>query len=219
MKKQNRPEQLHSFGLRRQNMGQQNHPVGRVTYASGEQQEFADPGAYLQAIREELPYRNTTGFRYETLTDDPEVKKAVDDIVLDFAGEGNPHRACNYGLTEAGKQALRDVRDPSRPHTYSWFVLTDCNTPEERLFLDLTLEEALRLYRDSGRPEKRLGITKDGIATVDLVFSQDGEQQFFGDHRGLESFRDDPVVIDAMEILHRELEQATPQQDLTMGGM
>ena len=36
--------------------------TGRVTYASGEQQEFADPEAYLQTIREELPYRNTTGF-------------------------------------------------------------------------------------------------------------------------------------------------------------
>ena len=228
MKNENKFEQLHSFDLRPASMeeaglfyssGAQGRPVGRVTYASGEQQEFYDPQRYLQTIREELPYRNTTGFRFETLTDDPVVRKSVDDILLDFAGEENPRRACNYGLTEAGKQALRDMRDPSRPHTYSWFVLTDCNTPEERLFRDLTLEEALRLYRDSGRPEKRLGVTKDGIATVDLVRAVDGEKQFFEDHRRLESFRDDPVVIDAMEILHRELEQATLQQDLTMGGM
>lgn len=189
MKKQNRPEQLHPFGLRRQNMGQQNHPVGRVTYASGEQQEFADPGAYLQAIREELPYRNTTGFRYETLTDDPEVKKAVDDIVLDFAGEGNPHRACNYGLTEAGKQALRDVRDPSRLHTYSWIRAHRLQYPGGAALPGPDSGGGPPALPDSGRPEKRLGITKDGIATVDLVFSQDGEQQFFGDHRGLESFR------------------------------
>lgn len=53
--------------------------VGRVTFASGEQQEFTDSKALLQAIREELPFRSTTGFRFETLTDDPEVKKAVDD--------------------------------------------------------------------------------------------------------------------------------------------
>lgn len=36
--------------------------IGRVTYASGEHQEFTDPEAYLQTIREELPYRDTTGF-------------------------------------------------------------------------------------------------------------------------------------------------------------
>lgn len=36
--------------------------IGRVTYASGERREFTDPEAYLQTIREELPYRDTTGF-------------------------------------------------------------------------------------------------------------------------------------------------------------
>ena len=210
---------LYCYDLRQQKMARQEKLVGRITYASGEQQAFIDPGAYLQTIREELPYRNTTGFRFEPLTDDPVVRKAVDDILLDFAGEENPRRACNYGLTEAGKQALRDVRDPSRPHTYSWFVLTDCGVPEERLFRDLTLEEALRLYRDSGWPEKRLGVTKDDIATVDLVRAVDGEQQFFEDHRRLESFRDDPVVADAAEKLRWELTQATPQQGMAWGGM
>ena len=53
-------------------------------------------GRYLQTIREELPFRNTTGFRYETLTADPQVRKEVDDIILDFAGEQNPRRACDY---------------------------------------------------------------------------------------------------------------------------
>ena len=194
-------------------------PAGRVTYASGEQREFPDPEAYLQTIREELPYRDTTGFRHETLTDDPVVRKAVDDILLDFAGEANPRRACNYGLTEAGKRALREVADPERPHTYVWFVLTECNTPKEQLQRGLTLEEAIRVYQESVRPEKRLGVTKDGIATVDLVHSQDGEQRFFKDHRALASFREDPVVTGAVEELHRMLEQRAPQQDMTMGGI
>ena len=44
------------------------------------------------------PFRSTTSFRFETLTDDPEVKKAVDDILLDFAGEDNSRRPCNYHL-------------------------------------------------------------------------------------------------------------------------
>lgn len=99
---------LYCYDLCQQEMYRQEHPVvGRVTFASGEQQEFTDSKALLQAIREELPFRSTTGFRFETLTDDPEVKKAVDDILLDFAGEDNSRRTCNYGLTETGKQALK----------------------------------------------------------------------------------------------------------------
>lgn len=193
--------------------------VGRVTFASGERQEFTDLEAYLQTIREELPYRNTTGFRHETLTDDPAIRKAVDDILLDFAGEENPRRACNYGLTEAGKQALQDAADPGRPHTYAWFVLTDCNTPEERLHRCLSLKDAVQIYRDSDCQEKRIGVTKDDVATVDLVRSLDGEQQFFQDYRKLGSFRDDPVVVDAVKTLQQELGQMEHQENLTLGGM
>ena len=210
---------LYCYDLRQQELAQQNKLVGRVTFASGENQEFTDAGLYLQTIREELPYRNTTGFRHETLTDDPEVKKQVDDILLDFAGEENPRRACNYGLTEAGRQALQDTADPNKSHTYAWFVMTDCSTPEEQIHRDLTLEEAVQLYRDSERPEKRLGVTKDGIATVDLVRALDGEQVFFEDYHKLDSFRDDPVVAGAAETLQQELGQAEPLENLTMGGM
>ena len=210
---------LYIYDLRQQAMAQQNRPIGRAAFANGEQREYHDPKTYLAAIRQELPYRNVTGFRYETLTDDPQVRKAVDDIILDFAGEENPRRACNYGLTEAGKQALRDAADPGLPHTYAWFVLTDCNTPEEQIHRDLTLEEAIQTYLDSDRPEKRLGVTKDGIATVDLARSLDGEQWFFRDHERLDSFRDDPKIAAAMETLRLELEQNTPQQGMTMGGL
>lgn len=112
---------LYCYDLCQQEMYRQEHPVvGRVTFASGEQQEFTDSKALLQAIREELPFRSTTGFRFETLTDDPEVKKAVDDILLDFAGEDNSRRTCNYGLTETGNgPALKSCRiwqlGPSAP--------------------------------------------------------------------------------------------------------
>ena len=219
MKKQNAIEQARNFdlwpasveeaGLLYSDEGQDSMlgAVGRVTFANGERQEFTDVGQYLQTIRKELPYRDTTGFRFETLTDDPQVRKMVDDILLDFAGEGNPRRACNYGLTEAGCQALRDAADPSKPHTYAWFVLTDCGAPEEQIRRNLTMEEAIQLYQNSDRAEKRLGVTKDGIATVDLVRSLDGEQQFFKDYHKLESFRDDAMVSDAADRLHRELER------------
>ena len=210
---------LYIYDLRQQAMAQQNRPVGRASFANGEQREYHDPQTYLAAIRQELPYRNVTGFRYETLTDDPQVRKAVDDILLDFAGEENPRRACNYGLTETGKQALRDAADPSLPHTYAWFVLTDCNTPEEQIHRDLTLEEAIQTYLDSDRPEKRLGVTKDGIATVDLVYSLNGEQQYFMDYKQLDSFRSDPEIIGAIVVLQQILEQQFTEPDIQMRGL
>ena len=202
---------LYCYDLWQQQI-QKNCPVGQVTYASGEQQTFTVVQHYLQTIREELPYRDTTGFRFETLTDEPKVKTAVDDILLDFAGEENPRRACNYGLTEAGNQALRDAADPDSPHTYAWFVLTDCNTLEEQIFRDLILEEAIQIYQASDCQEKRIGVTKDEVATVDLVRSLDGEQQFFEDHRKLRSFQNDPFIASAVEKLKQELEQTVETQ-------
>lgn len=210
---------LYCYDLRQQRMTQKEALVGRVTYAGGEEQTFTDAQEYLDAIRKELPYQATTGFRYETLTDDPAVRKAVDDLLLDFAGEENPRRACNYGMTEAGKQALREAADPDRPHTYAWFVMTDCNTPDEQFHRDLTLEDAVRLYRDSTRPEKRLGVTKDGIATVDFLREVDGEQVFFQDHRRMDSFRDDPEIFEAVQLIHRELEWSAPVRGMKMGGL
>lgn len=64
-------------------------PVGRVTFVGDDAQEFTDAEAFLKCIREELPYFPTTGFRCEVLTDDPAVRKQVDDIFYDFFGEEN----------------------------------------------------------------------------------------------------------------------------------
>lgn len=207
---------LYCYDLRQQELSQQDKIVGRVSYADGTKQEFVDSQQYLRTIKEELPYRNTTGFRYETLTDDPEIRKAVDDFLLDFAGEENPRRTCNYGLTEKGLQALRDVADPSIPHTYAWFVMTDCNTPQEELHRDLTLDEAIQLFQDSDRSEKRLGVTKDAFATVDIVRMVDGDQSFFTDYQKLESFKNDPTIFEAVEQVHQELENVTQDQGMTM---
>lgn len=162
---------------------------------------------------------DTTGFRYETLTDDPQVKKAVDDIILDFAGEENPNRVCDYGLTEKGMRMLRDAANPSLPHTYAWFVLTECNTAQEQLSCELTLEEAIQIYRHSDTQEKRLGVTKDSIATVDIVHMSGGEQRLFLDYQKLESFKSDPVIYEAVGRLHEELVQNSSAQNMSMGGM
>ena len=208
---------LYCYDLRQQQMVQQDKPVGRVTYASGEQTDFTDSAAFLQAIREELPYMATTGFRYELLTDDPDIRKAADDILLDFAGEENPRRACNYGLTEKGIKAMQDAADPTLPHTYAWFVITDCNTQAEQFHRGLALSDAILVYCSSDRPEKRIGVTKDGIATVDLVHTQDGEQRFFEDYQKMNSFQNDPEILEAVDRLRQELQ--LPNQGMSMGGM
>ncbi len=208
---------LYCYDLRQQQMAHQNKSIGRVTFASGEQMEYLDGETYLTAIREELPYMATTGFRCETLTDDPAIRKAVDDILLDFAGEANSLRECSYGLTEKGMKALRDAADPSLPHSYSWFVITDCNTQEEQFHRNLTLSDAIRIYSSSDRPEKRIGVTKDGIATVDLVHTQDGEQRLFEDYQKMNSFQNDPEILAAVDCLRQELEP--PNQGMNIGGM
>ena len=73
--------------------------VGHVTYANGDAQEFTDAEAFLKCVREELPYCPTTGLRYEVLTDDPAVRKAVDDIAFDLYGEENPCQLEEYQKT------------------------------------------------------------------------------------------------------------------------
>ena len=88
---------------------------------------------------------STTGFRYQTLTKDPRVRKVVDDILLDFAGEENSFKLEDYDLTEEGKKALRDAADPNLTHTYNWYVITNCGSPEEQIQQDMTMEEAIRV--------------------------------------------------------------------------
>ena len=70
--------------------------IGRTSYANGECFTHTNAESYLAEIREELEYRNTTGFRFETITDDPTVRKAVDDEVYSMFGEQNPQQIEDY---------------------------------------------------------------------------------------------------------------------------
>ena len=72
--------------------------IGSVSFLSGETQQFTDARAYLDCIREELPHEATTGFRCRTITQEPAVRKAVDDIVFDLYGEENPCNEEDYNL-------------------------------------------------------------------------------------------------------------------------
>lgn len=84
---------LYCYDLRQQTL---NSPVGRVSFTNGEHMEFTAPQDYLRTIREELPTKDGTGFRFETLTGDPAVHKAVDDMAYDLYGEENPRPLEDY---------------------------------------------------------------------------------------------------------------------------
>ena len=70
--------------------------VGRLTFANGEVMEYTDKDAFLAAFKEELEFRPTTGMEYKILTDDPALRKAVDDAIYDLYGEENPSNEEDY---------------------------------------------------------------------------------------------------------------------------
>ncbi len=126
-----------------------------------------------------------------------------------------------FGLTEKGRQQLRDAADPAMPHSYSWYVIEHLNTPELRADHELPLEDAVQLYAGLDCVDKRLGVTKDGISAVDLAIRMDGREWLPEDWRKLDSFKSDPVVVGAVEQLRQTLENQTQEQGIgfTMEGI
>lgn len=117
-------------------------------------------------------------------------------------------QAQKMGLTEKGRQTLRDTADPVLAHSYSWYVIENINAPELRSDHELPLEEAIRLYAGLDCEDKRLGVTKDGIATVDLAIHLDGREWLSQDYLKSDSFKGDPVVADAATQLQQMLDEA-----------
>ena len=90
---------LSCFDLDEQKIDHAYQPlVGRVHFINGNAKQFTDASEYLDCIREELPYRATSGFSFRTVTQAPGIRKAVDDIVFDFYGEENPCSEEDYNL-------------------------------------------------------------------------------------------------------------------------
>ncbi len=77
--------------------------VGSVSFINGDAQQFTDAKEYLDCIREELPYRATSGFSFRTVTQDTAIRKAVDDIVFDLYGEENSCNEEDYNLAPSEK--------------------------------------------------------------------------------------------------------------------
>ena len=77
-------------------MAQEKPIIGKVSFVNGETLAYTDPTIFLQVIKDELPYKPTSGFQYEVLTDDPAVRKGADDILYDLFGEKNPRPLEDY---------------------------------------------------------------------------------------------------------------------------
>ena len=111
------------------------------------------------------------------------------------------------GLTESGRRKLRDAADPNVPHTYDWYVMEGINTPEKRFACGLSLEDAIQRYATSEQADKRLGVTKDDIAAVDLLIRHDGREWLSEDWTKGDSFSNDPVVARVVARLRRAMEE------------
>ena len=80
--------------------------VGSVSFINGDALQFTDAKEYLDCIREELPHEATTGFRFRTITQNPAVRKAIDDIVFDLYGEENPCNEEDYNLAPSKEMQM-----------------------------------------------------------------------------------------------------------------
>ena len=80
--------------------------VGSVSFINGDARQFTDAKEYLDCIRKELPHEATTGFRFRTITQEPAIRKAVDDIVFDFYGEENPCCEEDYNLVPSEEMQM-----------------------------------------------------------------------------------------------------------------
>lgn len=116
-------------------------------------------------------------------------------------------RTQQMGLTEKGRQALQDAAVPALPHSYDWYVIEHINTPERQATHQLPMEEAIRVYASLDCEDKRLGVTKDGIAAVDLAIRWEGREWLPQDRLKLDSFKADPVVADAAARLQQVLDE------------
>lgn len=214
---------LTCFDKRQQelNMTQQEPPViGTVSFASGETLAYTDPAIFLQAIRDELPYKPTSGFQYEVLTDDPTVRKGVDDILYDLFGEENPRPLEDYGLTQRGRETLKNAENPNLPHSYRWFVVENFACEGETRHDTDSLTGAIDRFNGLACNSKRLCVTKDDIATVYLAIAQDGETHLDEGWRDNPRFAADSTVQEAdarLQLSIAGLGLSGPT--MTMGGM
>lgn len=212
---------LTCFDKRQQalNMAQEKPVIGTVSFASGETLAYTDPAIFLQVIKNELPYKPSSGFQYKVLTDDPTVRKGADDILFDLYGEKNPRPLSDYSLTEKSHQALTNAENPNLPHSYGWFVVENFDCDGEVRHDTESLTGAIDRFNGLACASKRLCVTKDDVAAIYLAITHDGETRLDEGWQENPRFSGDTTIQEATERLRlgiAGLEQSGPI--LTFGG-
>ncbi|NLF26292.1 MAG: hypothetical protein GX592_00225, partial [Clostridiales bacterium] len=214
---------LYAYDKRQQELNMKNTEkpiIARTSYANGEVFEHTDPEAFLTELREELQYRNSTGFHYEVLTDDPAVRKAVDDELYNLFGEENPRQLEDYGLTEQGRKALRDAENPNLPHGYKWFVVENFGCDGETRHDTDSLTGAIDSFNGLDCEEKRLCVTKDDVSTIYLAITHDGETHIDDGWQENPRFATDSTMDEASALLKLGIAGLEPSgPTMTLGGM
>lgn len=84
-----------------------NELVGEISFYNGndvgEVIQYTSASDYLKDIEDEMEYRSTSGFQFQTFSKEPEIRKGVDDIIHNLYGEENPHDLDYY------KNELKDL--------------------------------------------------------------------------------------------------------------
>lgn len=194
--------------------------IGKVTFASDEELAYTEPAVFLEVIKEELPYRNSSGFRYEVLSDDPALRKAVDDELYNLFGEENPRALEDYGLTEKGRQALRNAENPNLLHIYNWFVVENFGRQDELRHDTDSLTGAIDCFNGLTCEEKRLCVTKDDVATAYLAITESGKTSLDNSWRENPRFRSDRMIEETAKRLLLSIAGLEQHgMTMTMGGM
>ena len=123
-------------------------------------------------------------------------------------------------LTEARRQMPRDCVDPGKAQQYQWFVIGHFAQDGETLYKADSLTGAIDRFNGLRDEDKRLGVTKDEIATINLVITEGGETRI--DEGSLDDphFVRDDTISEAVTRLQLSIAGLkAPQQNMTMGGM
>lgn len=93
----------------------ENDIIGKISFYGfdgkvGEVMEYTSKEEYLKAIKKELNY-NPGGFKHQTLTTDPEIRKSVDDLIYDAYGADNPRTLNWYSskIDDSTKNRISDI--------------------------------------------------------------------------------------------------------------
>lgn len=123
-----------------------------------------------------------------------------------------------FGFTKEGLVALKRASDPVVKHSYRWFVFENLGLPNEVLEYAPSLEEAIHRYRGSASANKRLGVTKDEIATVDILIKENGDERIHSNYKDSDSFNHDTVILQAVSKLEQLVQQNQQKQERTGEG-